>query len=103
MQTSTLVLDDLVVSENNIGLPQQKFRFFRLPGHFLRQNKAGELVVLGKRIRVINKHLGMTPITANYSQDGYPDLVHVNLAGKSRAFVNNSGSANYFKVKLADT
>ena len=29
--------------------------------------------------------------------------MHINIAGKSRAYINKGGSANYLKVKLPDT
>ena len=95
--------DDLVVSENYIGLPQQKLQLFRSPGRFLVQNPAGEFAAVGEESGVINKHYSISPITADFNQDGYPDLVHVNLGGRSKAFLSKGGSANHLKVVLADT
>ena len=46
---------------------------------------------------------GISPITADFNGDGYPDLVHINIAGKPRAYINNGGDANYLKVQLPDT
>ena len=34
---------------------------------------------------------------------GYPDVVHVNIAGQPQAFINQGGNANYLKIKLPDT
>jgi hypothetical protein len=95
--------DDLVVSENYIGFPFHKIPFLRLPGRFLMQTETGEFAATGKESGVINTHYSISPITADFNNDGYPDLVHINIAGKSKAFMNNGGTANYLKVKLPDT
>lgn len=95
--------DDLVVSENYIGLPPYKIPFLRAPGRFLIQNQQGEFAATGKQSAVINKAYSISPITADFNQDGYPDLVHVNLAGRSKAFLSNGGDANHLKVVLPDT
>ena len=94
--------DDLVVSENYIGLPPHKIPLLRSPGRFLIQNNQGEFVATGKQSGVENKFYSISPITADFNQDGYPDLVHVNLAGRSKAFISNGGDANYLKIKLPD-
>lgn len=95
--------DDLVVSENYIGFPPHRIPFLRLPGRFLMQTPSGEFSETGKQSGVINTGFGVSPITADFNGDGYPDLVHVNIAGKSKAFINSGGSANYLKVQLPDT
>ena len=95
--------DDLVVSENYIGFPPHKLKFLRLPGRFLIQNTVGEFAETGEQSGVINTGYGITPITADFNNDGYPDLVHINVAGKSKAFINKGGNAKYLKVKLPDT
>jgi enediyne biosynthesis protein E4 len=95
--------DDLVVSENYIGFPFHKIKFLRLPGRFLLQTKTGEFAATGKESGIFNTGYGISPITADFNNDGYPDLVHINIAGKSKAFINKGGNANYLKVKLPDT
>jgi hypothetical protein len=95
--------DDLVVSENYIGFPPHKLKFLRLPGRFLVQNTEGEFSETGEQSGVINTGYGITPITADFNNDGYPDLVHINVAGKSKVFINRGGNAKYLKVKLPDT
>ena len=95
--------DDLVVSENYIGFPPHQLKFLRLPGRFLIQNTVGEFAETGEQSGVINTGYGITPITADFNNDGYPDLVHINVAGKSKAFINKGGNAKYLKVKLPDT
>ena len=95
--------DDLVVSENYIGFPPHKMPFLRLPGRFLMQTETGEFAATGKQSGVINTGFSISPITADFNGDGYPDLVHINIAGKPKAFINNGGDANYLKVQLPDT
>ena len=95
--------DDLVVSENYIGFPPHRLPFLRLPGRFLMQTETGEFAETGERSGVINTGFGISPITADFNNDGYPDLVHINIAGKPKAYINNGGDANYLKVKLPDT
>ena len=95
--------DDLVVSENYIGFPPHKISFLRLPGRFLMQTETGEFAATGAQSGVINTGFGISPITADFNGDGYPDLVHVNIAGVSKAYINNGGDANYLKVQLPNT
>lgn len=94
--------DDLVVSENYVGFPTHKIPFLRLPGRFLLQNQNHQFAETGAASNVVNTHYSITPITADFNNDGYPDLVHVNLAGSSKAFISEAGSANCVKVKLKD-
>ena len=51
---------------------------------------------------VVNKHYAISPLVADFNDDGYPDLVWVNLDGPVRAFLNEGGDAHYLKVKLPD-
>ena len=92
--------EDLVVSENYIGLPPHKIPFLRLPGRLLVQNTAGEFAAVEKQAGVINKRYSIAPIHADFNADGYPDIVHVNIAGRSQAFISKGGDAGFLKVKL---
>jgi hypothetical protein len=96
-------LDDLVVSENYIGCPPHRIPFLRLPGRFLMQTETGEFAETGQESGIINAEYSISPVTADFNNDGYPDVVHVNIAGKSKAFINQGGNAHYLKVKLPDT
>ncbi len=95
--------EDLIVSENYIGLPPHKVPFLRLPGRLLIQNSKGEFAAVGKQAGVVNKRYSIAPIHADFNNDGYPDLVHVNIAGRSQAFISKGGDAGYLKVKLPNT
>ena len=92
--------EDFIASENYIGLPPHKIPFLRLPGRLMVQNEDGEFAAVGAEAGVINKRYSIAPITADFNQDGYPDIVHVNLAGRSQAFLSKGGDAGYLKVKL---
>jgi hypothetical protein len=94
---------DLVVSENFVGFPPHKFEFLRLPCRFMIQNTKGEFAAVGAEAGVVNKRFGIAPLTADFNLDGAPDLVHVNMAGASQAFLSKSAPSHYVKVKLPNT
>ncbi len=91
---------DLIVSENYIGLPPQKLPFLRAPGRLLIQNTQGEFAAVGKEAGVVNKRYSISPIVADFNGDGYSDIVHVNIAGRSQAFISEGGNNGFLKVKL---
>ncbi|MFT4925897.1 MAG: hypothetical protein ACI8WB_001992 [Phenylobacterium sp.] len=95
--------DDLVVSENYIGFPPHKLSMLRLPGRFLLQTPSGEFTATGEQSNVVNYGYSISPVTADFNGDGYPDLLHANIAGKSKAFINQGGDANYLKINLPKT
>lgn len=78
-------------------------KFLRLPGRFLIQNTAGEFAEVGEQSGVINSEYSISPLSADFNQDGYPDIVHANIAGRSAAFISQGGDANFLKVKLPNT
>ena len=92
--------EDLIVSENYIGLPFHKIPALRLPGRLMIQNEDGEFSAVEKEAGVINKRYSIAPITADFNADGYPDIVHVNIAGRSQAFLSKGGDAGFLKVRL---
>jgi len=92
--------DDLVVSENYEGWPLHKLPIWRLNGRFLLQNEAGQFSEAGDVAGVVNREYGISPLTADFNQDGYPDLIHVNLLGPQNVFLSKAGSHGYLKIKL---
>lgn len=92
--------EDLIVSENYIGLPPYKIPFLRAPGRVLVQTSNGDFAAVGKQAGVVNKRYSIAPVHADFNGDGYPDIVHVNIAGRSQAFISQGGAAGYLKVKL---
>ena len=91
---------DLAVVENYIKWPAHNLN--KLPARFFWQNTDGTFSPITKVAGVENPYYGMTPITSDFNQDGYPDLVYVNLDGPTRAFLNNGGDNHYVKVELHD-
>ncbi len=93
--------EDLVVSENFVSAPFHKFRFMRLPGRLLVQTPAGEFAEVGAEAGVVNKRYSISPVTADFNNDGRPDIVHVNIAGRSQVFLSSGETRNGFlKVQL---
>lgn len=92
--------DDLVVSENYEGWPLHKLPMWRLDGRFLLQTEEGMFSEAGEEARVVNREFGITPLTADFNQDGYPDLIHVNLLGPQNVFISKAGSNGFLKIKL---
>ncbi len=96
-------LDDLVVSENYEGWPIHKLPFLRLDGRFLLQAESGRFIAAGNKAGVSNRAYGIAPLSADFNNDGYPDLIHINLKGAQNVFINNGGDNGYLKVKLPNT
>lgn len=94
---------DLVVSENFVDLMPHKMPFLRLPGRFLIQNDKGTFAEVGAAAGVVNKRFSISPLTADFNQDGAPDLIHANLAGKSQAFISSAANKNFVRVQLPNT
>jgi len=96
-------LDDLVVSENYDGWPLHKLALLRLNGRFLLQSSNGKFMEAGSKAGVRNRAYGISPLTADFNDDGYPDLVHVNLLGEQNIFLSKGGEQGFLKVKLPNT
>lgn len=92
---------DLVVSENYVAFPPHKL--FKLPGRFLVQRPNGKFAAVEDQAKVVNKNYGITPLTSDFNQDGYPDLVFTNISGKSQAHINEGGSANFIAFRFPET
>jgi len=95
--------DDLVVSENYEGWPLHKLGLWRLNGRFLLQSENGVFMEAGDEADVQNRYYGISPLTADFNQDGYPDLIHVNLLGPQNVFISKGGDQGYLKVMLPNT
>ena len=67
------------------------------------QNANGEFAAVGKQAGVQNRYYGISPLTADFNQDGYPDVVHVNLKGPQKIFLSKGGSQQHLKIKLPNT
>lgn len=91
---------DLAIAQNFIDFPGHKF--FRLPGRLLIQKADGTFASAEQPAGVENRLFAITPLTADWNGDGYPDLVYANLNGPARAFLSLGGQASYLKVALKD-
>jgi len=94
---------DLVVSENFVSMPLHKLQILRLPGRLLVQNPDSEFAEVGEQAGVSNPFFSIAPLTADFNSDGYPDIVHANLAGPSKAFLSKGGDSSYLKISLPDS
>lgn len=92
---------DLVVAENYIAFPAHKL--FRLPCRFLLQRPDGTFAAVEEQAGTVNKDFALAPITSDFNQDGYPDLVYTNLGGSPRAFLSNGGDHHFIRVRFPET
>lgn len=92
---------DLVVAENYVSFAPHKL--FPLPCRFLIQMPSGKFATVEEQAVVVNKNFAITPLTSDFNNDGYSDLVYININGQSKAFINKGGKANYLKIQIPDT
>jgi hypothetical protein len=93
--------EDLLVSQNFVSSPINMMEFMRAPGRLLVQTPVGEFAEVGAEAGVVNKRFSIAPVTADFNSDGRPDLVHVNISGRSQVFLSTGESRNGFlKVEL---
>ncbi len=94
---------DAIASQNYIMSPMHKIGFLRLPGRILVQTASGEFAEVGAAAGVVNRRYSIAPITADFNNDGHPDVVHVNVGGKSKVFLSKGETGNnYLKVDLGN-
>jgi len=85
---------DLVVAENYVDFPPHKF---------LVQRPDGTFSAVEDQADATNKNYGISPLSSDFNQDGYPDLLFSNLQGPFRVLINKGGTANYIAVRLPET
>ena len=96
--------EDLIVSENFVKAPFHKIPFLRLPGRLFVQTAEGEMSEVGEAAGVVNRRYSIAPITGDFNGDGRPDIVHVNISGRSLAFISSGETTHGFlKIRLPDT
>jgi len=91
---------DIAIAQNFIDFPGHKF--FRLPGRLLMQKDDSTFAAVEQQAGVENRLFAITPLSADFNADGYPDLVYANLNGPARVFLSKGGTAHYLKVALKD-
>jgi hypothetical protein len=92
---------DLVVAENYVDF--QPHKLFKLPCRFLIQRPDGTFSAVEDQAGVINKNYAISPVTADFNQDRYPDLLYSNLSGTVKAFINDGGDADYISFRFKET
>lgn len=92
--------EDALIAQNYVSLPFQ--RMFRLPGRVLLQLPDGTFATAEDATGLTNRNYEISPLLADFNNDGYVDVVRVNLAGPSRAFISSGGRNGFLKVRLPD-
>ena len=95
-------LTDLVVAQNHPYWPPYLIKNLRLSGKVLLQNSSGQFTDITAQSGVNNGGYGVAPLTTDFNKDGRPDLIFINLGGKSKVYLSKPGKNNYLKVQLAD-
>lgn len=93
-------LQDLIVAENYIGFPPHKL--VRLPGRLLMQRPDHIFAAAEGVAGIQNPYFEISPLVADFDNNGCPDLVRVNLNGPARAFINDGVGNNFVKVRVPD-
>jgi hypothetical protein len=83
---------DIALAQNYIGFPLHKF--LKLPCRLLAQKP------IEKEAGVSNPYFAISPLTVDFTNNGYPDLIYTNLNGPLRVFLNQGGRNNFLKVTL---
>lgn len=94
-------LQDLVVAENYIDLPL--FKLAKAPCRFLLNTPDHKFIATGKASGVENRDYAISPLTTDFNNDGYPDLLYSNIGGQPAAFINHGGDHHYLKVRLSQS
>jgi len=89
-----------VAAENYVDFPPHKL--FKLPGRFLVQRPDGTFAAVEDQANAVNKNYAITPLSSDFNQDGYPDMIFANLNGPIKALINKGGDANFLSVRLKE-
>jgi hypothetical protein len=93
-------LQDLMVAENYVDLAPNKL--FRLKSRFLVQKEDGTFAPTEEESGVVNPHFAITPLVSDFNQDGYLDMIWVNIDSPSLAYINKGGTNNFIQIDLED-
>ena len=94
-------LQDLMVAENYVDLAPNKL--FRLKSRFLVQKEDGTFAPTEEKSGVVNPHYAITSLVSDFNQDGYLDMLWVNIDSPSLAYINAGGTNNYIQVDLGES
>ncbi len=91
-------LQDLAVAENYIDFPPQKA--FKLPCRLLIQQEGGRFAAVEEQAHAENKNYAIAPLSTDFNEDGYPDLIYSNLNGPLKIFMSQGGGNKFLKVRF---
>ena len=89
---------DIVLAQNYVGWPLHAL--FKLPCRFLLQRPDHTFVPVEKAANVVNPYYAISPLIADFTNNGFPDLVYTNLNGPLRVFLNQGNKNNFIKIIL---
>ncbi len=92
---------DLLVSQNYVKMPLN-FLMLQYCGKVLQNNGNGTFTPVGKTANAEAKGFGITPLVADFNQDGWPDIVWVNINGQAKAFLSQHKSQKGRVIRLKD-
>ena len=94
-------LQDLMVAENYVDFAPNKL--FKLPSRLLIQKDDGTFAPTEEKSGVVNPHYAITSLVSDFNQDGYLDMIWVNIDTPSLAYINKGGTNNYIQVDLGES
>ncbi|MEP3837761.1 MAG: VCBS repeat-containing protein [Algibacter sp.] len=94
-------LQDLMVAENYVDFAPNKL--FKLPSRFLVQKEDGTFAPTEEKSGVVNPHYAITSLVSDFNQDGYLDMIWVNIDSPSLAYINKGGANNFLQVNLGES
>lgn len=90
---------DLVIAENYVDLPNSKI--FPLPCRFLLQITDQTFMNIEGKTHTKNPNAAISPLSGDFNNDGFPDLVYSNLDGIPKVFISKANVANnYLKIAV---
>lgn len=93
---------DLLASQNYAKMPLS-FLMAKYCGKLLLNNGKGGFAPVEKTAGAEAKGFGVTPIVADFNNDGWPDIVWVNVKGKAQAFISEGNGKKGSVIRLPDT
>ena len=85
---------DLVLAQNYVDFPLHKL--FKLPCRMLLNRPDNTFAPVEKQAGVENPYYAISPLIADFTGNGYPDLIYTNLNGPLRVFLNEGTNNNNF-------
>lgn len=92
---------DLLVSENYVKWPAHRIN--KLDSRLLIQTDDHIFLPTTEASNAQNPYYGTTPLISDFNQDGYPDLIWVNLGEPTRVLMNNGGDNIGLHIAIPDS